>query len=267
MGGLLNDKAVDEHILPNFAPYIYSQVPKPAGDVALTRAELFHRLRNYDLYTCDVLISPIITGGHITSVIADRRSRAIVHWDSSGNGDPSYATEFNTFLQEHWEWRVAHGGPEVGPYPMQGLWTCKGSNSREAPQQRDDISCGIYEITIATLTLLQIPPHYFTHDLVPRMRLHVAQCILSQACPLPWCINDQGLRLGIVIASGISHRQYRQNIRPGIQDNPTVILRRATDAQCRGRYIEIDQEKLTALHDPTGTPTTISTSLPSGSPH
>jgi hypothetical protein len=38
----------------------------------LTREELFHRLRNHDLFTSDVLISPIITGGHITAVIADK---------------------------------------------------------------------------------------------------------------------------------------------------------------------------------------------------
>jgi hypothetical protein len=75
MKGMLNDKAVDEylrllctthmqykaeHILPNFAPYIYSQVPKPPGDVILTRTDLFHRLRNHDLFTCEVLISPTL---------------------------------------------------------------------------------------------------------------------------------------------------------------------------------------------------------------
>jgi len=88
MGDMLNDNCVNEyltlmcssnlqynteHLPANFAPYIYEEVPIPVDDPNLSREDLHHRLRNFDVFTCDVLISPIITGGHITAVIADRR--------------------------------------------------------------------------------------------------------------------------------------------------------------------------------------------------
>ena len=105
-------------------------------DPNLSREDLHHRLRNFDVFSCDVLISPIITGGHITAVIADRRSLEIVHYDSMGDGNRAYA----------WEWRVAHGGPEQGQYPQQGQWTCRGASRVDTPQQQDGISCGVFAI-------------------------------------------------------------------------------------------------------------------------
>jgi hypothetical protein len=86
MGAMLNDNVMyyylkllctsnlqynAEHIAPNYAPSVYTQVPTPLGDAVITREGLHHRLRNHELFTSDVLFSPIITGGHITVVIAD----------------------------------------------------------------------------------------------------------------------------------------------------------------------------------------------------
>ena len=85
-------------------------------------------------------------------------------------------------------------GPEQGQYPHQGQWTCRGASRVDTPQQQDGISCGVFAITFATLILMQIPLRHFSQNLVPRMRLHVANCILSQACPLPACVNEMGNR-------------------------------------------------------------------------
>ena len=138
MGNMLNDSVIDTYLkllcqsnlqyqvecLPtSYAPFVYADVQNPGQNTTLTRDELFHRIRNFDLFTCDVLISPIITGLHITAVIADKRNKEVIHVDSLGNGNRTYAIELRDMLQEHWDWRVAHGGPEVGPYPMQD-WTC-----------------------------------------------------------------------------------------------------------------------------------------------
>ena len=169
MGDMLNDNCVNEyltlmcssnlqynaeHLPANFAPYIYEEVPIPVDDPNLSREDLHHRLRNFDVFTCDVLISPIITGGPITAVIADRRSQEIVHYDSMGDGNRTYALELGNWLQEHWEWRVAHGRPEQGQYPHQGQWTCRGASKVDTRQQHDGSTCGVFAITFATLVLL-----------------------------------------------------------------------------------------------------------------
>ena len=255
MGDMLNDVCVNEyltlmcstnlqynaeHLPANFAPYIYEEVPIPIDDPNLSKADLHHRLRNFDLFTCDVLISPIITGGHITAVIADRRCQEIVHYDSMGDGNRTYALELGNWLQEHWEWRVTHGGPEQGQYPQQGQWTCRGASRVDTPQQQDGISCGVFAITFATLILMQIPLRHFSQNLVPRMRLHVANCILSQACPLPACVNEMGNRLGTYIVAGDTQRLFRPRIRRGVREDPDTVRARGMELQRRGRYIEID---------------------------
>ena len=229
-----------EHLPANFAPYIYEEVPIPIDDPNLSKADLHHRLRNFDLFTCDVLISPIITGGHITAVIADRRCQEIVHYDSMGDGNRTYALELGNWLQEHWEWRVTHGGPEQGQYPQQGQWTCRGASRVDTPQQQDGISCGVFAITFATLILMQIPLRHFSQNLVPRMRLHVANCILSQACPLPACVNEMGNRLGTYIVAGDTQRLFRPRVRRGVREDPDTVRARGMELQRRGRYIEID---------------------------
>jgi hypothetical protein len=77
----------------SYAPFVYAEVQNPGQNTNLTRDELFHRIRNFDLFTCDVLISPIITGLHITAVIADKRNKEVIHVDSLGNGNRTYAEE------------------------------------------------------------------------------------------------------------------------------------------------------------------------------
>jgi len=174
MGDMLNDSVIDTYLkllcqsnlqyqvecLPtSYAPFVYADVQNPGQNTNLTRDELFHRIRNFDLFTCDVLISPIITGLHITAVIADKRNKEVIHVDSLGNGNRTYAIELRDMLQEHWDWRVAQGGPEEGTNPMQG-WTCRGATRSEAPQQQDGVACGVYSIAFATLRVLQIPWQY-----------------------------------------------------------------------------------------------------------
>ena len=215
-------------------------VPNPPGNTELSREELFHRIRNFDLYTCDILISPIITGMHITAVIVDKRSKEIVHVDSVGNGNRQYAIELQNMLQEHWEWRVAHGGPEEGPYPIQD-WICRGSSSNSTPQQMDGVACGIFATGFATLQLLQIPMQYFSQALVPRMRLHVANCLLTQTCILPWCMNEHGHRLGIYIEPGATERHYRQRLRTGNRRDPTEFQARHREARRQGSFFDLDQ--------------------------
>jgi len=143
-------------------------------------------------------------------------------------------------LHEHWDWRVANGGPETGSYPMQGLWNCMGSSRLGTPQQRDGVSCGIFALAIATLVIMQIPQFYFTHAMVPRMRLHVANCILHQICPLPWCMDDRGNRIGLYLA-GNDQRQYRQRLRRG-HHITTDMRNEISAAQRLGRYVELEME-------------------------
>ena len=163
-----------EYLPSYFAPFKYSNVPNPPENAELSRDQLFHRMRNYELFTSDVLVSSIITGGHITTVIADKRNEEIVHVDSAGIGNQSFAGDLRNLLQEHWNWRVELGGPEVGPYSMSDKWKCRGSRREHTPQHRDNTSCGIFALAFATLTALQIPLTYFDQRIVQRMRLQVA---------------------------------------------------------------------------------------------
>ena len=171
MGDMLNDAAMDTYLsllctanrqykvefLPScFASFINSNVPKPPEDTELSRDQLFHRIRNYELFTSDVLVSSIITGGHITAVIADQRNDEIVHPDSAGTRNQTYAWDLRNLLQEHWNWRVELGRPESGPYTISDRWKCRGSRIEHTPQQRDNTSCGIFALAFATLTVLQI---------------------------------------------------------------------------------------------------------------
>jgi hypothetical protein len=82
--------------------------------------------------------------------------------------------------------------------------------------------------------------------MVPCMRLHVAHCILHQICPLPWCMDDLGNRIGLYLTPGSVQRLYRQRTRRGLQIPTTSIRARIAKAQLLGRYVELDLEESTA---------------------
>ena len=94
--------------------------------------------------------------------------------------------------------------------------------------------------------MLQIPWHYFSQILVPRMRLHVANCLLTQTCLLPWYMNEQGHKLGVYIESGTTERHYRQRIRAGIRRDPTESEADHREAQRQGRYLDLNEDLPTA---------------------
>ena len=142
---------------------------------------------------------------------------------------------------------------------MSDKWKCRGSRREHTPQQRDNTSCGIFALVFATLTVLQIPLTYFDQRIVKRMRLHVANCLLRQICPLPWCMNESGHRLGLDIARNVPDLPYRLRIRAGIREPQSNITDRGITSRNSGRYIEIDQEDTV-----TSTTTDISLSMVSG---
>ena len=91
------------------------------------------------------------------------------------------------------------------------------------------------------------------------MRMHVANCILRQICPLPWCMNESGHRLGLDIARIVPDLPYRVHIRAGIREPQSNITERGIQSRNNGRYIEIDQEDTV-----TSTTTDLALSMVSG---
>ena len=128
-------------------------------------------------------------------VIADTDQGTIIHYDSAGRGHSAYAQQLGEFLKEHWNWRESQGGYATqGPYPMQ--WECSGSDERETPQQTDGLACGVFALSFATLKFYQLQLKLFDMRCVPRMRFHIANCLLQHICHPLRSTNDRGDQAG-----------------------------------------------------------------------
>ena len=142
---------------------------------------LHHKLRKHDLYGSSMIFCPIIRGGHITMVVANRFEGTITHYDSLGTGSEVWAHRFKDFLEAHWNWRVLNGKHGLtGPYQEQ--WTVRGSVRNDTPQQIDGVACGVFTLAFATLLAQRLNVGHFHTTQVTSMRSHISHSILLHRC-------------------------------------------------------------------------------------
>ena len=150
----------------------------------------FGRRRVFD---CDYLFVPLTTQGHTSLLTVNFIDNSILHEDplhGTHTNSDVYTKRLLSFLRSHWTWKYG---------TLQGFptaWSCRVAPRSTVPQQSDGTSCGVFSCAFATLHSLRIPTMYFTQTHVPRMRLHMANCILYYISPpltltghhvtLPW---------------------------------------------------------------------------------
>ena len=233
INGKLNDDIVHEYMLllstlpstarvefipPTLSPYILGIAPMDEQRAQ----EIHNHLRNHELYTSDYLLCPLITGDHITVVVADRERRSITHYDSLNHGQRQKALRLAEFLQQHRDWRLRLGVQDMTEPPqlMEG-WRYEGHSKHATPQQEDGEACGVFMLAIVTLLISQQPIQSFEQAQVSDMRRHIANCILMHTCPPLEVTTGQGVSVG---------RPYQYNTqqdsRQRVQRLPRSVMRR-----------------------------------------
>ena len=178
------------------------------------RQDVHNSIRNYDIFDCDILALPIVHNNHITLVVADSSMGTITHYDSLDDGKREYTIELQKFLQEHWEWRIGHGGYGLrGEYTMTNRWLCQGQPKALTPQQRDGLSCGVFTLAFATLIFSRLPIQVFNHALVPSMRCFIANCLLTGHSPVLHVLSSSGSYMSTACGSGDGYRYRHRNMR------------------------------------------------------
>ena len=70
------------------------------------------------------------------------------------------------------------------------MWKCIALSREESAQQADGVSCGVFTCANATLRLCGIPTKTFNMEMVPRMRVHIANTILTFQCHFPYITQE-----------------------------------------------------------------------------
>ena len=107
-------------------------------------------------------------------------------------------------------------------------WECSGSDERETPQQTDGLACGVFALSFATLKFYQLQLKLFDMRCVPRMRLHIANCLLQHICHPLRSTNDRGDQTGREGSSNIveliQRRGRTQRLSRGYTTNTSNLI-------------------------------------------
>ena len=124
---------------------------------------------------------PLTTGGHTSLLTVNFINHSVLHEDplhGTHTNSDVYTKRLLSFLKTHWTWKYG----SLQGFPT--AWSCRVAPRSSVPQQSDGTSCGVFSCALATLHSLRIPTMYFKQTHVPRMRLHLANCILYHISPL-----------------------------------------------------------------------------------
>ena len=167
-----------EALDPLFTAYIFG-VPELHGAMR----DIHRDFRRRAIFECEFLFVPLITARHTSLLTVDYAQKEILHEDSaygSHSSTDKHARRLLHFLREHWLWKK---GTMVG-FPED--WHCNVVPREEVPQQTDGVSCGVFACGFATLRAQGIATQQFHMSHVNRMRIHMANCILTHTCPTLW---------------------------------------------------------------------------------
>jgi len=105
-------------------------------------------------------------------------------------GSPNSITRIQQFIINHWNWRTSNSQAPTRSLPHQ--WRLHVVPSTQLPQQRDNVSCGLYVIWYALSMLLCLPINSLLPNHLPRLRNHIAYCLLYHILPEPYLTEDSG---------------------------------------------------------------------------
>ena len=163
---------------PLFAAYIFG-----VTELHGVQRDIHRDFRRRAIFDCDFLFVPLTTAGHTSLLTVDYAHKEILHEDSVygfHSGTDKHIRSLLHFLRDHWLWKNG---------TMDGFsedWRCKVVPREEVPQQTDAVSCGVFTCGFATLRAQGIDIQQFHMSHVHRMRIHMANCILTHTCPTLW---------------------------------------------------------------------------------
>ena len=148
-----------------------------------------------DLCDCDIALFPLNKNLHWSLITADLTQYptvTLLHEDPLNNYHHKKSTHFlaivKQLLIEHWRWRTDHNRRPNRPCPE--TWTLQVVPSTHIPQQNDSISCGVICTWYAMARALGIPQLLLTYAHIPRLRNHIAHCLMYNHFPLPTIVSN-----------------------------------------------------------------------------
>ena len=145
----------------------------------------------------DYVFFPMARNHHWSLIVADFTAFptvSVTHSDPADGlhheGSPNSITRIQQFIISHWNWRTSNSQAPTRSLPHQ--WRLHVVPSNLIPQQRDNVSCGLYVIWYALSMLLRLPINSLLPNHLPRLRNHIAYCLLYHILPAPYLTDDSG---------------------------------------------------------------------------
>jgi hypothetical protein len=173
-------------------PLHFSRFLECSSDSALIHQ---HISNVSDMCECDLVFFPLNKHLHWSLITADLTQYpavTLLHEDPLHNYHHKKSTHFlavvKQLLIEHWQWRTDHKRKLNRPCPE--TWSLQIVPLTNIPQQNDSTSCCVVCTWYCIARALKIPLHLSTLAHIPRLRIHISNCLLYNHFPQPSLVSN-----------------------------------------------------------------------------